>query len=197
LNIRELTYATTISEKTEKLILKKNSETINPTRTKANNEQTSELNYPESASICSSDRARSPDQDNKMKHKILVIDDDCQIRDTLATVLSLFNYDVVTAMDGRAGLEKLKSDHSFDLILLDLMMPNMTGFEFREKQLEIEALRFIPTIVMSSLPEVKEIAKKMQTKSFLNKPLDLDSLIMAISTAIASEKAQNEAILNA
>ena len=132
-----------------------------------------------------------------MKHKILVIDDDCQIRDTLATVLSLFSYDVVTAMDGQAGLEKLKSDHSFDLILLDLMMPNMTGFEFREKQLEIEALRFIPTIVMSSLPEVKEIAKKMQTKSFLNKPLDLDSLIMAISTAIASEKAQNEAILNA
>ncbi|MEA2238493.1 MAG: hypothetical protein QOC81_3217 [Thermoanaerobaculia bacterium] len=65
--------------------------------------------------------------------KILVIDDDLAIRVLLQAVLKRMKFDVELAEDGAVGLEKLKVDSSFDLILLDLMMPRVNGYEFIER----------------------------------------------------------------
>src|SRR4051794_32166430 len=65
--------------------------------------------------------------------KILVIDDDLAIRVLLQAVLRRMKFDVELAEDGLAGLEKVRGNGKFDLILLDLMMPRINGYEFIEK----------------------------------------------------------------
>jgi CheY-like chemotaxis protein len=65
--------------------------------------------------------------------KILVIDDDLAIRVLLQAVLKRMKFEVELAEDGAVGLEKLRRDGGFDLILLDLMMPKVNGYEFIEK----------------------------------------------------------------
>src|SRR4029077_903630 len=65
--------------------------------------------------------------------KILVIDDDLAIRVLLQAVLKRMKFDVQLAEDGAAGLEKLRQNGRFDLILLDLMMPKINGYEFIDK----------------------------------------------------------------
>jgi two-component system, chemotaxis family, chemotaxis protein CheY len=62
--------------------------------------------------------------------KILVIDDDLAIRVLLQAVLRRMKFDVELAEDGAAGLEKLRQNGQYDLILLDLMMPKVNGYEF-------------------------------------------------------------------
>src|SRR5438094_8943767 len=65
--------------------------------------------------------------------KVLVIDDDQAIRVLLQAVLKRMKFEVELAEDGAVGLEKLKHDPSYDLILLDLMMPRVNGYEFIER----------------------------------------------------------------
>jgi CheY-like chemotaxis protein len=65
--------------------------------------------------------------------KILVIDDDLAIRVLLQAVLKRMRFEVSLAEDGAAGLEKVHADGGFDLILLDLMMPRLNGYEFIER----------------------------------------------------------------
>ena len=65
--------------------------------------------------------------------KILVIDDDLAIRVLLQAVLRRMKFDVELAEDGAAGLEKLEQNGGYDLILLDLMMPRLNGYEFIDK----------------------------------------------------------------
>ena len=64
--------------------------------------------------------------------RILVIDDDLAIRVLLQAVLKRMNFHVELAEDGAVGLEKLRQNGSYDLILLDLMMPRVNGYEFIE-----------------------------------------------------------------
>ena len=64
--------------------------------------------------------------------KILVIDDDLAIRILLQAVLRRMKFDVELAEDGAVGLEKLRKNGRFDLVLLDLMMPKINGYEFIE-----------------------------------------------------------------
>ncbi|MGZ7041705.1 MAG: response regulator, partial [Thermoanaerobaculia bacterium] len=65
--------------------------------------------------------------------RILVIDDDLAIRVLLQAVLKRMKFDVELAEDGAVGLEKVQQNGGFDLILLDLMMPRVNGYEFIEK----------------------------------------------------------------
>ena len=65
--------------------------------------------------------------------RILVIDDDLAIRVLLQAVLKRMKFEVELAEDGAAGLEKVQQNGAFDLILLDLMMPRVNGYEFIER----------------------------------------------------------------
>src|SRR5437667_3839008 len=65
--------------------------------------------------------------------KILVIDDDLAIRVLLQAVLRRMRFDVELAEDGAVGLEKVRKNGTFDLIILDLMMPRLNGYEFIDK----------------------------------------------------------------
>src|SRR5207247_2102614 len=78
-----------------------------------------------------------------------IIEDDPDLRDALGELLSGEGYEVATAADGREGLRRLGAPPRPCLVLLDLMLPAMDGFEFRLRQLEDPALAAIPVIVFS------------------------------------------------
>src|SRR5262245_17496031 len=80
----------------------------------------------------------------------LVVEDDEDIRDLLATLLTVLGFEVREASNGQIGLETLRTGWKPDLIVLDLMMPVMNGWAFRAEQRKLEGLRDVPVIVLSA-----------------------------------------------
>jgi DNA-binding response OmpR family regulator len=116
--------------------------------------------------------------------KILVIDDDLAIRVLLQAVLRRMKFDVDLAEDGAAGLEKLQQDGGFDLILLDLMMPRLNGYEFIEQIGERQTER--PHIIVFTAAGKRGV-DKIPANSVCNsilKPFDLDTFIEIISECL-------------
>ena len=117
--------------------------------------------------------------------KILVIDDDLAIRVLLQAVLKRLNFEVELAEDGAVGLEKLKSNGTFDLILLDLMMPKVNGYEFIE-QVGQQYPRGRPHIVVFTAAGKRGI-EKIPPASVCNsilKPFDLEKFIEMITDCL-------------
>lgn len=112
---------------------------------------------------------------------LLVVDDDRDIRDALQDVLEGAGYCVRLAGDGREALETLRADDwTPDLILLDLMMPRMNGYEFRDVQRREEPLCHIPVLLASADPDLPKAARALGVAGYLRKPLDLDDLLGSV-----------------
>lgn len=110
---------------------------------------------------------------------VLVVDDDVDIREALEQVLAEEGYRVVTAANGHEALERLR-EVSPRLILLDLSMPVMSGFQFREAQRADAELAKIPTVAMSAGDRLGEKTAGMQLAACLSKPLRLDELLALV-----------------
>lgn len=93
---------------------------------------------------------------NGVKKRILIVEDEQMLVEMMAIALSEEGFDCVGILDPRKGLEILQKEH-FDLVLLDLMMPQMDGFEFlaEMRKLGIE----VPVIVLSNLDEGKDMKR--------------------------------------
>lgn len=116
--------------------------------------------------------------------KILVIDDDLAIRVLLQAVLKRMRFDVELAEDGAAGLEKVQSNGGFDLILLDLMMPRLNGYEFIEKMNKNSQPRpHIVVFTAAGKRGVDKIPRNAVCNSIL-KPFDLDKFIEIIADCL-------------
>jgi two-component system, chemotaxis family, chemotaxis protein CheY len=113
---------------------------------------------------------------------ILLVEDDIDIRIDLADLLRTEGYEVETAANGQEALDWLR-DHSdqVGLILLDLMMPVMNGWDFRARQLEEPELTAIPVVLLSGAGDVARHALALKTAGYLIKPLRLDSLLRVVS----------------
>ena len=109
--------------------------------------------------------------------KILVIEDDADIRGTLKEVLELENLEVLLASDGKQGLDQLAADSHIDLILLDLMMPVMNGWEFLENKKRNSEWSKIPVIAISAAGVKPD---EVPVQAFIKKPLDLTVLLDTI-----------------
>lgn len=112
-----------------------------------------------------------------MTKKILIIEDNEDIALALNQVLSDSGYQIETATNGKEGLDHLINRELPDLILLDLFLPVMNGFEFRLRQMKIPYLQNIPIIVMSADAYVGNRCKQMHLTSFLKKPFELGDLL--------------------
>ena len=110
--------------------------------------------------------------DTKKSRRILVVDDDSDIRAALEDALSVSGYEVADARNGNEALQRLRSVRC-DLVLLDLMMPVMTGWEFRDEQLRDPAVAGVPVIVISAARSPAPI----DAAAYLPKPFDLDRLL--------------------
>lgn len=106
---------------------------------------------------------------------ILVVDDERDIRDTIAELLAEEGYAVEEAGDGAEALAKAR-DCKPIVVLLDLMMPGMNGWEFRARQQGDPEIATIPVIVLSALGRVPGV----DAAAFLQKPFGLEDLLTVV-----------------
>ena len=108
---------------------------------------------------------------------ILVVEDNDDVREMMAVTLELEGHEVATAINGRDALNKLHTGGKPCLILLDLMMPVMNGWEF-QRALEHDPdpdLRDVPIVVVSAA--TTDMMKRTEAAAYLPKPIDLDQLL--------------------
>lgn len=115
------------------------------------------------------------------KPRILVVEDDFDIRDTLAQILEAEGYDVAGAANGAEALDVLANQTPPALILLDLMMPVMNGWQFRAEQLKDPQLASIPVVVISADSGVGQKAQAIGAADSLKKPVPLETLLNVVS----------------
>jgi CheY-like chemotaxis protein len=108
---------------------------------------------------------------------ILAVDDDDAIREMLRLALEMYRYRVVTAADGAEALARLRETPEVGLILLDLMMPEMDGWEFLAAVATDERLARIPVVVVTAFGDR---AGAIRVKRILHKPIDLPLLLEAV-----------------
>ena len=110
-----------------------------------------------------------------MAGPILVVDDEPDIREAISELLEQEGYEVVGAGDGAEALSKARATRP-TVVLLDLMMPGMNGWEFCARQRGDPELAGIPVIVVSALGR----APGVTAADYIQKPFDLDALLKAV-----------------
>ena len=121
----------------------------------------------------------------KVKHPpsqgatILVVEDDADVRDSLAEVLEEHGYHVVTADNGKVGLDKLHEIGKPSLILLDLMMPVMNGEEFLKAVRQDANLASVPVVAVSAWPK-EAMRLRGGARAFVQKPISLKRLLTIV-----------------
>ena len=111
---------------------------------------------------------------------VLIVEDDTDVREMMDLLLTSIGYRTVTAENGAVALQRLREARPC-MVLLDLMTPVMTGWEFREKQLADPQLSSIPVVCMSAVYQPDDVKTKLQVQC-LAKPLDFGRLIDEIAT---------------
>jgi CheY-like chemotaxis protein len=119
------------------------------------------------------------------RRDVLVVDDDPDIRDAVGECLRYEGYDVHSAVDGRDALERLEYGLRPAVILLDLMMPVLNGFDVLQALQARADWKTIPVVVVSANRgyEADDLAGAV---SILRKPVNVDRLIQAVEQAVAS-----------
>ena len=124
--------------------------------------------------------------------KILVVDDEADLVSTVQYRLRWYHYEVITAANGKEGLEKAINEKP-DLILLDISMPVMNGHEVLERIRKHPDLKNIPVIMFTALCEAKDIATASSygISDYVTKPFDFTELMEKITNALENKKTLN------
>ena len=122
---------------------------------------------------------------------ILIVDDDSSIREMLRLFLELKGYTVASAINGRDALDYLaQSPEPPQLILLDLMMPIMSGAEFRAAQCQIPELANLPVALISADANLRDSAPVLNAEAYLPKPIDFDLLLATVERFCGKSRMQ-------
>ena len=115
------------------------------------------------------------------RNRVLIIDDDEEVRSVYQELLVAANFDVVTASGGAEGLTMLRRDPTIGLVLLDLMMPEMDGWRFRHAQRSDARLDKIPTVIVSGTPLRDIVHAELEAADYLLKPVGREHLISVVA----------------
>jgi CheY-like chemotaxis protein len=110
-------------------------------------------------------------------HRILIVEDNPQVQDALGRLLQSEGYFVEFAGDGGEALDRLERAEPPCLILLDLMMPRVDGWQFRSAQVQNPKMAAIPVVVCSGVWNAGEKATSLGIPHYLTKPIDPDALL--------------------
>jgi CheY-like chemotaxis protein len=116
--------------------------------------------------------------------RILLVEDDPDIREDLAEILVDEGFQVATAPHGRDALDQMREGPLPDLVLLDLMMPVMDGFQFRSAQLADPVLAQVPVVVLSGAADMLTQVHAIHARDVVRKPFRLDQVLGAIDRAL-------------
>jgi DNA-binding response OmpR family regulator len=121
-----------------------------------------------------------------MAYKLLVVDDDREIVGTLQKRLLQEGYEVVVAFDGEEALVKVKEDNP-DVILLDLMLPKLNGFQVLKEVREKYKDKWRPVIIVSAQSDLEAVKKSynLEADHYLVKPSTMENILRGISTMIS------------
>lgn len=108
---------------------------------------------------------------------ILIVEDDEAIADALESLFEDAGYPARAVHDGRAALAALRSGEQVCAILLDITMPGMNGWRFREEQMRDPALATVPVIVCTADTEAERKARELGAAGWLRKPIDPERLL--------------------
>jgi DNA-binding response OmpR family regulator len=122
-----------------------------------------------------------------MSTKILVVDDEQTIRESLAKILRAEGYEIVLAENGQEAIEKLVQE-SFNLLLLDLGLPVKDGWDIVIGVAQVNPL--LPVIIITGRWNQRELAEKMGADALLDKPLDVPCLLQTIRELTNESKEQ-------
>ena len=122
---------------------------------------------------------------------ILIVDDDKHTRQLLRAILENEHYTVSTAADGEKALEIMDSEH-IDLVVLDIMMPNMDGYEFTKALREVENNLPILMVSAKQLPEDKKKGFLVGTDDYMTKPIDEEEMLLRIKALLRRAKIVND-----
>ncbi|MEM9773960.1 MAG: response regulator transcription factor [Chloroflexota bacterium] len=119
--------------------------------------------------------------------KILIAEDEADIRELIKITLSFSGFDVVAAEDGRRALELAQED-SYDLIMMDVQMPHMDGYEACREIKKIPSLRHVPIVFLSAKGQSSEVRQGFGAGAidYMLKPFAPDELITRINQILAN-----------
>ncbi len=111
---------------------------------------------------------------------VMIVDDEEDIRSMIRLALELKGYEVVEAKDGEDALRQLRQGLRPGLILLDLMMPGMNGWAFREEQAKDAELADIPVLVFTGDTQVTQKVRDLGAAGYIKKPVGFHSLLAVV-----------------
>ena len=118
---------------------------------------------------------------------VLLVDDDLDLREAAAEALEDAGYRVVRADDGRRALEEMtRGGLRPDLILLDMMMPNLDGWGFRVAQKQVPDIAGIPVVALTAYALTEDEREQLDAAAILRKPVALEELMRAVEHAAQS-----------
>jgi CheY-like chemotaxis protein len=120
--------------------------------------------------------------------RVLVVDDEADIVSTVKYRLEFCEFEVITATNGKEGLEKAASEKP-DIILLDISMPIMNGHETLERLKNNPELKDIPVIMFTAFSDAKDVAKAVElgVTDYVTKPFDYTDLTTKITNALGNK----------
>ncbi len=125
------------------------------------------------------------------KARVLCIDDEESPRESLRFILK-DRYDVSSKTDGASGLEAVRTEGPFDVVLLDMKMPDMSGLDVLSKILQLQPA--MPVVMVTAITEAKPAvqAMKMGAADYLNKPFDVDEIRLVVERVLREKALEKE-----
>lgn len=121
-----------------------------------------------------------------VKKKILIVDNEESITDMMRIYLESLGYSTVACYGGKEAMEILSMQKKFDLLLLDIMMPHVSGWDVLDFMKEDHQLQKIPVIIITAKIndnyQVRKLAEQKNIKGFIMKPFEMDQLEKKINT---------------
>jgi CheY-like chemotaxis protein len=112
--------------------------------------------------------------------RVLVVDDDHAVLAVLRRLLQLAGYDVLSATNGADGYHLLQTDPAISLLILDLTLPVLDGWRFRQMQRQDAALAAIPTVILTGAPLPSVVDAELQAADYLFKPVGADHFLSVV-----------------
>jgi CheY-like chemotaxis protein len=124
-----------------------------------------------------------------MRPKLLLVDDELSIRESLRKLLQAEQYEVVLAVDGKEAVDKFRGDPThFDLVLTDLNMPVRNGWASIDRLLEVNPL--LPIVLFTGMPNQRDLAESSRVSALVEKPIDVPAFLSLIRELLAGQRSQ-------